>query len=427
MQRIKNLIFENQLIGGSLVMIVGSTFVNFANYIYHLLLGRMLGPVNYGTLNSLIAIFYLLFIPSMALITVITKFTSVYKARNDYSKLYSLFRFFSERILILGAGVLLLFILARNSIAGFLNITETSAIILVGSFFVLSLLSTINNGILQGLLNFNFLSANNVFSSLLKVGFGVLLVSMGLSVNGAILAVLIAYILPYFASLYPLRFLWQHKPRKLNIDYKEIFTYAGPATVVVLGMTSLYSTDILLVKHFFPPFEAGVYAALAVVGKIIFFASSTISIVMFPIISEKFEKGSKYQTVLYQAFALVTASSILLTIIYFLLPELMLKLLYGSSYRVGAPYLGLFAVFISIYSLSNLLIQFFLSIRETKIYFLTLTAALFQGILIWFFHENLYQVIYSSIIVTSLLLFSLLVYCFVSIREAYRPVKNEKN
>ena len=300
---------ENELIGGSLVMIVGSTFVNFANYIYHLLLGRMLGPVNYGTLNSLIAIFYLLFIPSMALATVITKFTSVYKAKNDYSKLYSLFRSFSEKILVLGVGVFFLFILARNSIADFLNIAENNAVVLVGPFFALSLLSTINNGILQGLLNFNFLSANNVFSSLLKVGFGFLLVSMGLSVNGAILAILISYILPYFISLYPLRFLWRHKPRKLSIDYKEIFTYAGPTTFVVLGMTSLYSTDIILVKHFFPSFEAGVYAAMAVVGKIIFFASSAIGIVMFPIISERFEKGSKYRAVLYQAFSLVAVSS----------------------------------------------------------------------------------------------------------------------
>lgn len=408
-------------------MILGSTFVNFANYLYHLLMGRMLGPVNYGTLNSLIAIFYLLFIPSIALTTVITKFTTVYKAKNDYSKLYSLFRSFSEKIFVFGILVLLFFIFARHPIAGFLNISEVNAVALVGSFLLLSLLSTVNNGILQGLLNFNFLSANNAFSSILKVGFGVLLVWMGFSVNGAIMAILISYLLPYFTSLYPLRFLWQHKPQKININYKEIFNYAGSAAIVILGMTSLYSIDIILVKHFFPAFEAGVYSALSVVGRIIFFASSTIGIVMFPIISERFERGDKYRMVLYQAFALVTASSVLLTIIYFLWPELMFRLLYGSAFLDGTPYLGVFAIFISIYSLSNLMVQFFLSIRKTKTYFLTVAAAFLQGMLIWFFHQNFFQVIYSSIAVTSLLLVSLLLYYLLLARSGDLSVSDSKN
>lgn len=414
MRRIKEFVFNNQLISGSLVMIMGSTLVNFVNYIYHLLMGRMLGPINYGTLNSLIAVFYLLFIPSLALTTVIVKFTTVYRAQGNYGKLYSLFRSFSEKIFILGILAILFFIFARNLIANFLNTSEVSVVALIGSFFLFSLLSTVNNGILQGLVNFNFLSVNNVFSGLLKVGFGILLVRMGFSVSGAVLAILIAYILPYLTSLYPLRFLWRYKLERIKIDSKEIFNYAAPSALAVLGTTSLYSTDIILVKHFFPPFEAGLYGALSIIGKIIFFASGTIGVVMFPIISEKFEKGLQYRLVLYQALVLVVASCVFLTLIYFLWPGFMIRLLYGSSYLNGASYLGLFAVFISIFSLSNLLIQFFLSVRKTKVYFLSLFAALLQGILIWFFHHNFFQVIYSSIVASALLLISLLIYYFLS-------------
>lgn len=417
MKRIKSLIFKNQLLTGSLVMIIGSVFVNAGNYAYHLLMGRMLGPVNYGTLNSLIAIFYLLAIPSVALITVVVKFTTVYKAQNDYRRLYSLFRYFGEKFFLLGIAVLLFFILAKDLIASFLNIRETGAVVLVGSFLLLSLLSTINNGILQGLLNFNFLAANNVFSTLLKVGFGILLVRMGFSVDGAILAVLIAYILPYLISLHPLRFLWQYKPKTIRVERRELFNYAVPVTVAALGMTSLYSTDIILVKHFFPAFEAGLYGALSVVGKIIFFASGTLGIVMFPIISEKFERNKEYHSVLYQAMFLVMISSLLLITVYFLWPKLMIWLLYGSSYLEGASYLGLFAVFISVFSLSNLLVQFFLSVRKTKISFLTLGAAALQGILIWFFHDSIFQVIWVSLGVTTLLFALLLLYYFYGVRK----------
>lgn len=412
MKRFKNYIFDSQLLSGSLVMIISSVLVNFGNYIYHVLMGRMLEPTSYGALISLITIFYFLAIPSLALGTVVMKFTTIYKAKNDYQKLFSLFRLLSEKIVLLGIVVILFFIFASGLITEFLNISESGAVVLVGSFFLFSLLTTVNNGILQGLLSFNFLSANNIFSTILKVGFAILLVKMGFGVNGAVAAVLVSYIFPYIASLYPIRFLWKHNSLGIKIERKEIIDYTFPATLAILGMTSLYSIDIILVKHFFPSYDAGLYGAISVIGKIIFFASSTISIVMFPIISEKFESGAKYRVILYQALLLVTASSVVLTIIYFLRPNLMIKLLYGSSYLTAAPYLGLFAVFISIYSLSNLIMQFFLSIRATKASLLAVCAAILQGVLIWLFHNDIKQVITSSIIASSLLLASLLIYYF---------------
>lgn len=404
-------------------MISGSVIANFGSYLYHVLMARMLNPVGYGALSSLIAILYLLTIPSLALITVVVKFTTVYKIKDEHSKLYSLLRSFSEKICVVGVIVGLFFIFAKGTIANFLQISDTGAIVLVGTGFLISLLTTVNNGILQGLLNFNFLAANTIFMALLKLGLGVLFVWLGFGVGGAVLAIIVSYALPYLVSFYPLRPLWHHKKKDMGIDWKEIFVYAGPTMIAALGMTSLYSTDIILVKHFFPAFEAGLYGGLSVLSKIIFFASSTIGVVMFPIISERFEKGTNYQPVLYQSLFLVTFSSVLLTITYSFWPELMLRLLYGSSYLMGAPYLWLFAIFISIYSLSSLMLQFFLSIRKTNVFFLCLGAAILQAVLIWLFHSSLSQVIYSSIAAASLLFVSLLLYYFVINHKALRRTK----
>lgn len=413
MQRIKNFLFDNQLVSGSMVMLGASVVTNFGNYLYHLLMGRMLGPRDYGSLNSLIAIFYLLAIPASVLITVVVKFTTLYRAQNNYLKVYSLFRSFSEKSLLAGGIIFLFFVLGRDLVANFLNIPEREAVVLVGSLFVFSLLGTANNGILQGFLNFNFLSANSILGILLKLSFAVFLVRMGLAVNGAILAILVSSVLPYFVSFYPLRFLWRYQSLKMKINWEEIFAYAGPVLLAVLGLTSLYSTDIILVKHFFPAFEAGLYAALSVVGKIIFFASSTIGIVMFPLVSEKFERGEPYRAIFYQAIIGVAASSVFLTLIYFSWPKLMMRLLYGSAYLEAASYLGFFAIFISLYSLVNILTQFFLSVRETKISLFSVGAGLLQGVLIWIFHKTLFQVIFISIFVSSLLLLVLLLYYFL--------------
>lgn len=75
--------FQNQLLVGSLVMFVGTMVANVGNYLYHLLMGRMLGPKGYGSLESVIAIIYLLFIFLIALSLVITKLVANLKGKKD--------------------------------------------------------------------------------------------------------------------------------------------------------------------------------------------------------------------------------------------------------------------------------------------------------------------------------------------------------
>lgn len=411
MNKIKNSIFSSQLIKGSAILLIGSTVVNFGSYIYQLLMGRMLGPENYGVLTSLIALLYLLIIPSQTILTVVVKFTTAYRAKKKFAKILSLLISLSKNFAIAGIIFFLIFILGRNFIAGFLNIYETFPLILTSTLFLTSLLITINNGILQGYLKFTFLSINGIFSVLLKVGLAYLLVKMGFTVNGAVLALISASFLPYLASFYPLRFLWNYKSQEVRkIDWGKIREYATPVLIATLGMTSLYSTDIILVKHFFNSLDAGFYAALAMMGKIVFFASVAIGTVMFPLVSEKFETGQKVHHLLFESLLLVFLSSVIITAAYFFRPEFVISLLYGSKYFAIAQNLGFFAIFITLYSLSNILLQFFLSIGRTCVAAFPMGGAIFQVILIWFFHASIRQVITVSFVVTALLLACLLLY-----------------
>ncbi len=44
--------------------------------------------------------------------------------------------------------------------------------------------------------------------------------------------------------------------------------------------------DLVLVKHFFPSYEAGQYAAVALVGRVLFYASWAVIHAMFPIAAQ---------------------------------------------------------------------------------------------------------------------------------------------
>ena len=52
---------------------------------------------------------------------------------------------------------------------------------------------------------------------------------------------------------------------------------------------------LILVKHFFSPHDAGIYAGLSLIGRVIFFFSAPIASVMFPVIVQKYARKENYE------------------------------------------------------------------------------------------------------------------------------------
>ncbi len=407
-------LLSSPLIAGSVVFFIGAMFTNVGNYIYHLLMGRMLGPEGYGEFTSLISLAYMVSIIATTLLTTVVKFVSKYKSKKNYAKIFWLFVKLTRVFLVIGLGVFLLFVVSREEIAKFLNLSHSFPVILTGAWMFLSFLSFINEGILRSFFKFGFLSLNTILATTFKLILAYLLVNFGYYVSGAMGAILLGSILPYLISFYPLRFLWQHRDGEKKVNWNDFAVFTFPVLLTTLGLTSLYSSDVILVKHFFSSYDAGLYSCLAMLGKIIFFASSVIPAVMFPIVAERHEKGEEYKTVLKQSLLLVGGCSLAITFIYFVSPELMIRLLYGHSYLEAARYLGFFGVFITIYSICSLLANYFLSIGKVTLGWLPVLAAFLQVVLIWFFHNSISQVVFISTTVAALLLTVLLLYYFLN-------------
>ena len=100
-------------------MILGSNANNFINYIYHFLMGRILGPSEYGILASLISLIGLVSIIPLSLNLVIVKFIS---SARDKTEVSHLFFYLQRKIVALSIFVFLLMFFLAPKIAGFLNI-----------------------------------------------------------------------------------------------------------------------------------------------------------------------------------------------------------------------------------------------------------------------------------------------------------------
>lgn len=401
-------IFQYRFVSATFWMFVATGFLNVGNYFYHLIMGRMLGPSLYGVLESMISLIYLLSIPLMTLTLVIIKFVSSYKGKNDFSAIGGLYSFFTRKAFLYGSLVSVLIIVLSPLIVNFLHLQSNLLVILLAIIFFISIFNMLAKAILQGLTDFLGLAVSNLFEVLGKLGLSIILVLVGIKVVGAF-AGFVAGILLGFLVAYSFikKIVLQHG--SFN-EKKELLSFSLPVFFSNLALTSIYTTDILLVRHFFPGNESGLYAALSILGKIIFFAASPLTLVMFPLVSEHHAAKKKYIQFLILAIIFTSIITLVLTLLYFFLPQLIIGLLYGSEYSAIVPMLGYFAIFISIYTICFLLTNFYLSVHKTSIIAFVVAASILQIILIWLFHSTLFEVIKVSIIAVFLLLIALMVY-----------------
>jgi len=399
-------ILKHPLMSGGLIMVGGSMGVNAINYLYHLLMGRLLGPVDYGVLASLYSIIYLLGIVPISASVAIVKFIS---AARDKKEVYSIYLSLKKLVFYIAAVVSIVLLVSSPVIAKFLNIANfwLVSLLAVVNFFILVVL--VNQATAQGLLKFSGSVIPNLISSVVKTLVGIILVILGFSVFGAVVGVVLASALAYFYSVW---FIVRHLKKEVVEPYRlnAFLRYSFPVLVQAFAFTSLFTVDVILVKHFLSPFEAGIYAALSTLGKIIFFAASPISATMFPIVSGRKSRGEAYQKVFFASLLITLLMSAGIVVFYWLFPNIAIGVLYGKAYLSAKPELVWMGVFILFYSLSYLLVNFSLSLGKTRVVYFPLVVALAQIPAIWFFHESLLQVIQISLTLTTTLFFVLMIY-----------------
>lgn len=406
-------IFNNQLLTGSLIVFIGSNLVNVLNYFYHLFMGRLLGPANYGELVSIFSLTGLLMmIPGSANLT-ITKFVSANKTDKDTQAVINWFykKSYYLALILVAVTVVLLPIIGT-----FLNINMSWSLFMIPFLILFGIPTLFNRAILQGLLKFNQSIVSVIGENLIKLVLGIGLVLLGWSLTGAILGVLSSAALGWILSLLFLNKFRIKDAGERDIPLKEIYKYTVPILLQSVAATSLISTDIILVKHFFSPVDAGLYAALSTLGKVIFFCSGPIGTVMFPLVSKRSSRKENFYQVFLLSLVLTGIISFVILTGYFFVPQIAITMLYGSSYLGVSGNLVWFGVFITFYTLSSLITSFFLSLGKTWVVILTLVSGLCQICGIWFFHNSLSDVITVSIISSGLLFISLCIYLIYDYR-----------
>lgn len=407
-----NFFWSQKIISGSFVMVVGSFLGSLTNYLFHLVTARGLGPNGYGVLDSLISIMYQISIPLVTLSLVIVKYVSSFKGQNRQEEIASLFWKINRKLFSFVPLMIIFFLILTPLVTNFLHLPSPFLFIIIALSFILGIFITIGRSFLQGLVLFEKLTFVGISEGLIKVGLTILFLSLGWKLFGVALAFLLPGIFSFSLILYFLRSLWLKKKDIVIPEKKEMYAFLLPVFFTNLGLTSLITTDIILARHFLASQQAGLYAALSTLGKIIYFAAAPIASVIFPLVSQAHSARENVRRIVFLGLLMTVAIIGGCFLIFGFFPSLMIMTLFGKDYLALSPFLVYFGVGIAFYTLSAILLNIYLAQKKIFPSFLVSLFAVSQAVLIIFFHENISQLVNNFIFVSALLFVALLLYWF---------------
>ena len=399
MRKIFNKAIKNPLISGGIVVFIGNFSGNILNFLFNFFMTRNLSVSDYGTMVSLASVILLLALAADSLVPSVMRFAGSYFAKKQVAKAREFFWKLNNVSFMFSGVLLAAFIVFNKSIGSFLKINDSFLIFITGLSVFMLFLTALNRGMILAKLSFYYISFLSFFNSALKFVSGIVLVLFGMGARGALLAFFLAYLVNYVLTFFSLRFVFNRKTTEAVVSIKKIASYGLPSAFAMIGITLFITTDIMLVKHFYPAKEAGIYAGMSLLGKIIFFFSAPVAHVLFPLVVQKRARNESYNNLFFIAFVFVLISSLGIIGFYFLFSEFSIRtLLKQEEYLAIKSILWIFGIYMMLHSLLSLVVNYYLSIQKTIVFVPVIVAALFQALGIWFYHGSFPTIIIVSMI-----------------------------
>jgi O-antigen/teichoic acid export membrane protein len=152
---------------------------------------------------------------------------------------------------------------------------------------------------------------------------------------------------------------------------------------------SLTSLDLIWVNLTLDGEQAGAYASLVLLRRIIALLPGVAVTVMFPRIARTLAEGRAPDRLLAQASGIVLAASGALTVLYFIFDDSLIPLIFGETYRAAVPLLGWMGLAMMGISLSSVWLNFFLAERPRNFVILSGIAVALEWLFLNVFPRSL--------------------------------------
>lgn len=353
---------DRRLLRDGSVLFVAVTAANVSNYVFHVVMTRLLEPDAYGALGALLAVVLVLSVPTGAVQAVIARRAA--QAADDPRALAMLVRGSVRLTAIVGVAATCTLVMLSPLTASFFHLESVIPALLLATLLIPASIGPVARGVLQGTMRFRVLGTSILLGMLAKLAFGVLLVQQGYGVAGAIAGAVLGQGVGLAVALFPLRRPAAVAPVGV-VDARAIMGETGRAAMALLAFWLLVSLDLMLVRHFHPTEVSGRYAAATLLGRAVLFLPAAITLAVYPRFAER-PNSPEARHLLVRSMTLVGALGAAATAGIILFPGLVAGL-FGSEY-VGQGAVGeLLAAAMTTFGVVGLLLHYGLAAKRPPV------------------------------------------------------------
>jgi len=374
-------------------LIAAVIFANFMNFVYSLYLGRHLSVEEFGLIALIGNLLYLVQIPSTAISRTITHKSAFFYGMTE-SAVREIWEYFRPRILKISLVLAFLWIVATPFLTVFFNSHSILPFLLFTPLWILVITGAVDGGFIEGNLKFQYLAFLSVIESVTKFAAAYIFVALGLSnliYLSPVVSLAIIYVIAYVLINKNIRRSEVHLPDEAITHFPIRFFL----TSILRGLSTaaFLSFDLILAKHFLSATDAGYYALLSLIGKMIYFTGTIFSQFTLSIVSREEGAGRKSKAVFYKVLSAITVSVLIAFMIVGVFGKYTLPILLGDKILAVIPHIVNYTFAMVLFTVAQSIVTFHQIKKRWLFPMAGFLMAVLQVVGLYMYHSGLGDVV----------------------------------
>jgi O-antigen/teichoic acid export membrane protein len=351
--------------------------------IFTIVLARVLGPDEYGSLAALISAFLILAVAGTGLQATIAREIGWLSAAGTPPSRASVSRW-CRTLALATLGVLAVSVVLRDPVATIIGVDQEWAASLTAPLAGLWLLISFQRGVLLGFGSYRIVGVSMVGDSAGWLLLGGSAALAGLGVTGAMVGIIagetaVALLLQVMLDRGP-----RTAPPSDGLGYRQVLRSAAVPMAALMLFAFIQNVDVIAVKHLASD-EAGAssYAAASVAAKVIIWLAIGVGFYLLPEATRLTGEGLDGRGVLGRGLAVLLAAAVPMILLYAVAGAFLLETVFGSDLASASDALPLLGIAMSLLAVSYLAVQYQLALwRRTFLLALALAAPI-EPLMLW--------------------------------------------
>lgn len=363
---------------GTSIIFIGTIIASIIGLINQFLLGRILGPTDYGLFSIGLSIMTILCVfPHFGLGPGLTQYIPYNIKKKKYKKVKNAIIFSIKFTSIVGLITSILLFIFSDLIAIYIFNNEELGVIIKAFSISLTFWALHNNigALTQAFKKPKYyVYIENLLMPLIQVSVLIVLSIIGYKLFGAVIAFILSSIITALSYIYLAysKFIKSLKCQENHLERdktsSELLRLSFPLFLAGFTYTFMQYPDKLILGAFTNSFEVGLYSAALTISSLLLLIYSAFSFNFRPILSEhyarkNFEDMSKLNSSCTKWIFLITFPLVFYVIIY---SKDIVELIYGNLFLDASVPLSILAVGVAVTGLTGLTGETLISIKKTK-------------------------------------------------------------